>query len=64
MKNKIMNKIVASLMLTSMVFSNCMLTTLAMEDAGVIQNVNADKPLLRDDGDYSLKLKGDVEILM
>lgn len=60
MKNKIMNKIVASLMLTSMVFSNCMLTTLAMEDAGVIQNVNADKPLLRDDGDYSLKLKGDV----
>lgn len=60
MKNKFINKIIASLMLTSMVFSNCMLTTCAMEDAGGVQYMNSDKPTIREDKEYSLKLKGDV----
>ncbi len=63
MKNKIVNKIIASLMLTTFVFSNSMLTVFAMEDAGIMQYGMNNKPALRDEGDYSLRLKGDVSFI-
>lgn len=64
MRNKISNKIIASLMLTAFVFSNGVLTASAMENVGVVQYGNTSKPALRDDeGDYSLKLKGDVSFI-
>ena len=49
MKNKIVNKIIASLMLTTFVFSNSMLTVFAMEDAGIMQYGMNNKPALRDE---------------
>ena len=64
MENKILNKIIASFMLTTFVFSNSLLTASAMENAGVTQYGGANKPALRDDsGEYSLKLKGDVSFI-
>lgn len=65
MKNKISHKIIASLMLTTFVFSNSLLTASAMENVGVVQYGNTtSKPVLRDDEqDYSLKLKGDVNFI-
>ncbi len=63
MKNKISNKIIASLMLTALIFSNSLLTVSAMENVGIVQYGNTSKPALRDDNDYSLKLKGDVSFI-
>ena len=64
MRNKITKKIIASLMLTLFVCSNSALTVLAMEDVGAAQYNTAAKPELRDDeGEYSLKLKGDVSFI-
>ncbi len=63
MRNKISNKIIASLMLTALLFSNSMLAVSAMENVGVVQYGSTNKPALRDEGDYSLKLKGDVSFI-
>ncbi len=63
MKNKISNKIVASLMLTALIFSNSLLAVSAMENVGIVQYGNTNKPALRDEGEYSLKLKGDVSFI-
>lgn len=64
MENKILNKIIASLMLTTFVFSNSLLTASAMENVGVVQYGNTSRPALRDDSeDYSLRLKGDVSFI-
>ena len=62
MKNSMMKKLIAGFMLTTFIFSNGLLTSLAMEDAAVMQYGEPDKPLLRnEDKDLSsLKLKGDV----
>lgn len=61
MRNKISNKIIAGLMLMSFVFSNGVMAVSAMENAGVNQVGRDGRPVLRDNnGDYSLKLKGDV----
>ena len=58
MKNKISNKIIASLMLASFVFSNSAMMASSMENVGTF------KPALRDNnGEYSLKLKGDVSFV-
>ena len=56
MKNKILNKVIASLMLTTFVLSNSMLTVFAMEDAGIVQYGSSSRPALRNEGDYSLRL--------
>lgn len=62
MRNKISEKIIASLMLTAFVFSNAALTVTAMENAGVVEF--GQKPALRDDNqNYSMKLKGDVSYI-
>ena len=63
MENKISNKIIASLMLTALIFSNSLLTVSAMENVGVVQYGSTNKPALRDEGEYSLKLKGDVSFI-
>ena len=63
MRNKISNKIIASLMLTALLFSNSMLAVSAMENVGIVQYGSTNKPALRDEGDYSLKLKGDVSFI-
>lgn len=63
MRNKISNKIIASLMLTALLFSNSMLTVSAMENVGIVQYGSTNKPALRDEGEYSLKLKGDVSFI-
>lgn len=63
MRNKISNKIIASLMLTALLFSNSMLAVSAMENVGVVQYGSTNKPALRDEGEYSLKLKGDVSFI-
>ena len=62
MKNSMIKKLIAGLMLTTFMLSNGLLTSLAMEDAAVIQYGEAGKPVLRneDNGLSSLKLKGDV----
>ena len=52
MRNKISNKIIASLMLTALLFSNSMLAVSAMENVGVVQYGSTNKPALRDEGDY------------
>lgn len=64
MKNKISNQIIAGLMLISFVFSNGVMAVSAMENAGVAQYGQNEKPVLRDNsGDYSLKLRGDVRFV-
>lgn len=63
MENKISNKIIASLMLTALIFSNSLLTVSAMENVGLVQYGSTNKPALRDEGEYSLKLKGDVSFI-
>lgn len=63
MRNKISNKIIASLMLTALLFSNSMLAVSAMENVGIVQYGSTNKPALRDEGEYSLKLKGDVSFI-
>lgn len=63
MENKISNKIIASLMLTALIFSNSLLTVSAMENVGIVQYGSTNKPALRDEGEYSLKLKGDVSFI-
>ncbi len=61
MTNKISEKIIAGLMLTVFVFSNTLLTVSAMENATVEYG---GRPALRDDnGEYSMKLKGDVSYI-
>lgn len=61
MKDKILKKIIASIMLSMFVCSNGMITTFAMENAGVVQFGNNPKPELREQQeDFSLRLKGDV----
>ena len=55
MKN-ISKKIIASLMLATFVFSNSLLAVSAMED------VNS-KPVLRDNANFSMKLKGDKDYI-
>ncbi len=61
MRNNILKRIVASLMLTAFAVSNGLLASIAMENAK-IQYANDSRPVLRDDGqsENSLKLKGDV----
>lgn len=64
MKNKISKKIIASLMLASFVFSNSAMLAVAMEDASIVQYGESSRPELRDNnGDYSLRLKGDVSFI-
>lgn len=61
MKSEISRKFIASLMLAAFVFSNSALTSAAMENIGVVQYGRDGRPVLRDNqGEYSLKLKGDV----
>ena len=60
MTNKISKKIIAGLMLTVFAFSNTLLTVSAMENAAVEYG---SKPSLRGDGEYSMKLKGDVSYI-
>ena len=62
MKNKIIGKIIAGIMLTAFCFSNSALTVAAMEDVGIFQDANLIKPELRDEqpNEFSLRLKGDV----
>ena len=62
MKDKILRKFIAGLMLTAFVFTNSVLTVAAMEDAGELNVYGLEsKPDLRDNQEeYSLKLKGDV----
>ena len=63
MKNKISNKIIASIVLAALVFPNSLLTVSAMENVGIVQYGSTNKPALRDEGEYSLKLKGDVSFI-
>ena len=63
MKNKISNKIIASIVLAALVFTNSLLTVSAMENVGIVQYGSTNKPALRDEGEYSLKLKGDVSFI-
>ena len=61
MKDKILKKIIASIMLSMFVCTNSVLTSIAMEDAGVLQFGSTSKPELREQQeDFSLRLKGDV----
>ena len=61
MKNKMLKKFIAGLMLTAFVFSNSVLTACAMENLGVVQYENEIKPELREQqNEFSMKLKGDV----
>ena len=46
MKNSMIKKLIAGLMLTTFMLSNGLLTSLAMEDAAVIQYGEAGKPVL------------------
>ena len=52
----ITNKIIASSMLAMFTLSNALPVCIAMED------VNS-RPILRDDQNYSLKLKGDISYI-
>lgn len=64
MENKILNKLIASLMLVSFVFTNGTMMASAMENAGALQYGRDGRPALRDNnGEYSLKLKGDVSFV-
>ena len=64
MENKILNKLIASLMLVSFVFTNGTMMASAMENAGAVQYGRDGRPALRDNnGEYSLKLKGDVSFV-
>lgn len=54
MTNNISKKIISGLMLTVFGLSNNLLTAMAMEDV---------RPVLRDNNEYSLKLKGDVSYI-
>lgn len=64
MRDKITNKIIASLMLASFVFTNSAMMASAMENVGVTQYGRDGRPALRDNsGDYSLKLKGDISFV-
>lgn len=54
MNNNISRKVIASLMLSAFVAANSLMTVVAMENA---------KPTLRDSGEYSLRLKGDVSFI-
>ena len=64
MENKILNKLIASLMLVSFVFTNGTMMASAMENAGDVQYGRDGRPALRDNnGEYSLKLKGDVSFV-
>ena len=63
MENKISNKIIASIVLAALVFPNSLLTVSAMENVGIVQYGSTNKPALRDEGEYSLKLKGDVSFI-
>ena len=56
----ISKKFIASLMLTAFVFTNSLLTVSAMENATVSQY---SKPVLRDGGDFSMKLKVDKNLI-
>ncbi len=60
MKNNFSKKIIASLVLTMFMLSNTLLSTVAMENAVALSD--SVKPELRtgNDGEYSLRLKGDV----
>lgn len=61
MKNTISKKIIASVMLTTFVFSNASLAAFAMEDAGIIQYGETAKPVIRQEvAENTLRLKGDV----
>ena len=61
MKNTISRKIIASIMLTTFVFSNASLAAFAMEDAGIIQYGESAKPVIRQEvAENTLRLKGDV----
>lgn len=61
MKNTISRKIIASVMLTTFVFSNASLAAFAMEDAGIIQYGESAKPVIREEvAENTLRLKGDV----
>lgn len=63
MRNKISQKIIASLMLTVFTLSNTLLTAVAMENAGVVEY--GQKPALRNANHVydSMKLKGDVSYI-
>lgn len=64
MENKILNKLIASLMLVSFVFTNGTMMASAMENAGAVQYGRDGRPALRNNnGEYSLKLKGDVSFV-
>ncbi len=64
MENKILNKLIASLMLVSFVFTNGTMMASAMENAGAVQYGRDGRPALRDNnGEDSLKLKGDVSFV-
>ncbi len=56
----ISKKIIASLMLTAFVFTNSLLTVSAMENAAVSQY---SKPVLRDGANFSMKLKGESNLI-
>jgi len=56
----ISKKIIASLMLTTFALTNSLLTVSSMENATVSQN---SKPVLRDGGEFSMKLKGDKNFI-
>lgn len=56
MNNNFSKKFIASLMLTSLCFSNVMLTAAAMENPPVLRGGTSS-------GEYSLKLKGDVSYI-
>lgn len=61
MKNTISRKIIASIMLTTFVFSNASLAAFAMEDAGIIQYGESARPVIRQEvAENTLRLKGDV----
>ncbi len=63
MENNFSKKFIASLMLTMFMFSNALLPSVAMENAVALNDTT--KPQLRDsdEGEYSLKLKGDVSYI-
>ena len=64
MKNKISKKLITGLMLASFVLTNSAMTVSAMQDTGITEYGSSTKPELRDNqGDYSLKLKGDVSFI-
>lgn len=63
MKNSMTKKLIAGFMLTTFMLSNGLLTSVAMEDAAVVQyGEETGKPLLRNEDNTlnSLRLKGDV----